>query len=263
MEPNYVSNGYALLVYSQYCVHIKVFSFLVALAVYSRSPAAFEALKSLNILQLPSRSSLQAYLSSHQNDPGVKEESLALQFDLYLQHKATKSPVPTGDGILIFDEVRVQGRVIWNSKNNKILGVAMSSADLPSLHDIYSAIDDDEKMKETHYMLQFVWRDLSSKFNIIGLYYISSQGFDSTFTMACLQDALLHFEMFNFHVLALIGDGASWNQTLFKRLCGHAGKFGAIESEDDHFIHNVPASFTNPYTGARVWCVVCPSHEVR
>ena len=55
---------------------------------------------------------------------------------------------------------------------------------------------------------------MSSKFDIIGLYYTSSQGFDSTFTMACLQNALLHFEMFNFHVLALIGDGASWNQTL-------------------------------------------------
>ena len=26
--------------------------------------------------------------------------------------------------------------------------------------------------------------------------------------MACLQDALLHFEVFNFHVLALVGDGA-------------------------------------------------------
>ena len=119
--------------------------------MYSRSPAAFEALKNLNIFQLPSRSSLQAYLSSHQNDPGVKEESLALQFDLYSQYKATKSPVPTRDGILIFDEVQVQGRVIWNSKNNKILGVAMSSADLPSLHDIYSAIDREKKMRPTTY----------------------------------------------------------------------------------------------------------------
>ena len=107
----------------------------------------------------------------------------------------------------------------------------MSSADLPSLHDIYSAIDEEEKMKETHYILQFVWRDLSSKFDIISPYYTSSQGFDSTFTMTCLQDALLHFEMFSFHVLALIGDGASWNQTRFKCLCGHAGKFGAIEGE--------------------------------
>lgn len=83
----------------------------------------------------------------------MKGESLALQFDLYSQHKATKSPVPTGDGILIYDEVRVQGQVIWNFKNNKILGAAMSSADLPSLHDIYSAIDEEKNMKETHYIL--------------------------------------------------------------------------------------------------------------
>ena len=120
-------------------------------------------------------------------------------------------------------------------------------------------------MKETHYihLLQFVWRDLSSKFDIIGLYYTSSQGLDSTLTMACLQEALLQFDMFNFHVLGLIGDGASWNQTLFKPLCGHAGKLSALESEDDQISHNVPASFINPYTGARVWCVVCPSHKVR
>ena len=84
--------------------------------------------------------------------------------------------------------------------------------------------------------------------------------------MACLQDSLFHFEMFSFHVLALIGDGASWNQTLFKRLCGHTGVSGAITSEEDDQLmitHEVPASFTNPYTGARVWRVICPSHEVR
>ena len=66
---------------------------------------AFETLESLNILQLPSRSSLLTFLSSHQNDPGVKEDSLALQLDLYAQHKATKPRVLTGDRILIFDEV--------------------------------------------------------------------------------------------------------------------------------------------------------------
>ena len=151
--------------------------------MYSRSPAAFEALKSLNILQLPSKSSLQAYLASHQNDPGAKEESLALQFNLYTQHKAERKPTPTGDGIVIFNEVRVQGKVIWNSKNNQILGISMNSSDLPSLHDIFSCLDDEEKMKETHYILQFIWRDLTSKFDIIGPYYTSYQGFDSKFTI--------------------------------------------------------------------------------
>ena len=69
----------------------------------------------------------------------------------------------------------MQGEVIWNSNNNQILGIAMSSDDLPSLHDVYLLIDEEEKIKETHYMLQFVWRDLSLKFDIIGPYYSSAQ----------------------------------------------------------------------------------------
>ena len=138
----------------------------------------------------------------------------------------------------------------------------MNSYELPSLHDVYSLLDEDEKIKEINYMLQFVWRDLSSKFDIIGLYYSSAQGFDSKFTMACLQDTLYFFEAYSFHVLAIIGDGASWNHTVFKRLCGHRGKFGMIDCGTSESIHNVPASFTNPYTGARVWCIICPSYEV-
>lgn len=138
----------------------------------------------------------------------------------------------------------------------------MNSDDLPFLHDVYSLLDEDEKIKGTHYMLQFVWRDLSSKYDIIGPYYSSAQGFDSKFTMACLQDALYFFEAYSFHVLAVIGDGASWNHTVFKRLCGHSGKFGTTDVKTNESVHDVPASFTNPYTGARVWCIICPSHEV-
>ena len=85
-----------------------------------------------------------------------------MQHKLYTEHVEAKirkgKMQPTKDGVLILDEVRVQSDVVWNSKNNQILGVAMSSADLPSLHDIYAVLDDNEKVKQTHYVLQFVWR---------------------------------------------------------------------------------------------------------
>lgn len=42
----------------------------LALAVYCRSPAAYEALKSLGVLQLPSRSTLQAYTGAFLDDCG-------------------------------------------------------------------------------------------------------------------------------------------------------------------------------------------------
>ena len=236
-----------------------------ALAVFSRSPAAFESIRQLGILQLPSASSLQPYLSAHRHDPGANEEYLELQHKLYTQHveESVKrgQMKPTKDGILIFDEVRVQSGIVWNSKNNQILGIAMSSDDLSSLHDIYSSITDDEKVKATHYVPQFIWRDLSSKFDVVGPYYTSKGGFDAQFTMACVHDTMYHLAAFNFNVLALIGDGASWNHSLFKHLCGHKGKFrcGAIEDGDRH---DVPASFISPFTGDQVSCIICPSHEV-
>ena len=65
---------------------------------------------------------------------------MELQNNLYNQHVENKvnkrSRKPKRDGILIFDEVKVQGGVALNSKNNQIFGLAMSSSELPVLHDI-------------------------------------------------------------------------------------------------------------------------------
>ncbi len=43
----------------------------IALAVFVRSPAAYEALKEFNLLQLPSRATLQAYTGAFVDDPGM------------------------------------------------------------------------------------------------------------------------------------------------------------------------------------------------
>ena len=46
----------------------------VALAIYLRSPAAYEALKGFNILQLPSQSTLKAYSGAYMHDPGARSD---------------------------------------------------------------------------------------------------------------------------------------------------------------------------------------------
>ena len=43
---------------------------MIALAVYVRSPAAYEALKSFNLLQLPSKATVQAYTGAFIDQPG-------------------------------------------------------------------------------------------------------------------------------------------------------------------------------------------------
>ena len=56
----------------------------IALAVYSRSPAAYEALKSFQILQLPSRSTLQSYTGAFLHDPGASSSCLDDQVAQYI-----------------------------------------------------------------------------------------------------------------------------------------------------------------------------------
>ena len=72
--------------------------------------------------------------------------------------------------MLVFDEVKVVSRLMWirNSRNQQIIGLAMSPDDMSSLHDIYMTYDEDTKTEQTSYVLQFLWKDLTSKFDIVG-----------------------------------------------------------------------------------------------
>ena len=62
--------------------------FYLALAIFTRSPAAYEALKSFKILQLPSRSTLQSYTGTFLHEPGVSNQCIADQVARYVMFKA-------------------------------------------------------------------------------------------------------------------------------------------------------------------------------
>ena len=89
----------------------KYLSYL-ALALYTRSPRAFEAVKSLHILQLPSRKTLQSFTSANIQKPGVSDGYLCDQWKSYkIFCDSVKDPKPVAKGVLIFDEVKVQNGV--------------------------------------------------------------------------------------------------------------------------------------------------------
>lgn len=118
---------------------------LLALAVYSRSPAAYEALKSFGILQLPARSTLQAYTGAFLHDAGANSSCIADQVAQYLLfchnlEKDGKKKSPKKDGVLIFDEVKVINQLMWNSRSQKMIGICMSHLDQSSLADIYQVM---------------------------------------------------------------------------------------------------------------------------
>ncbi len=55
-----------------------LWSNMIALAVYVRSPAAYEALKSFNLLQLPSKATLQAYTGAFIDQPGRQIQCMCI-----------------------------------------------------------------------------------------------------------------------------------------------------------------------------------------
>ena len=47
-----------------------------------------------------------------------------------------------------------------------------------SLHDVYKLFDKDKAAEQTAYIMQFLWRDLTSSYDIVGPYYTNSEMLD-------------------------------------------------------------------------------------
>lgn len=112
------------------------------------------------------------------------------------------------------------------------------------------------------YILQFLWRDVSSKFDLIGPFFTSESGLDARFTAACLFEMMCSLESVGFNIVCLVCDGASANLTVLKNLCGIKGQFGNDLSDPGPDQFAVPCSFQNPFSDKAIWCIVCPSHQV-
>ena len=126
----------------------------------------------------------------------------------------------------------------------------MSSEDLISLHNVYEGLCMDEK---TAYIVQFLWRDLSSDFDMVGPYFNSSSSLETQSLHAMVIRTMLVFSQFSFGVRALLcDDGASSNLSLMKLLCGYTNNEVDISQP----------SFKSSFEGKSVHLLVCPFHQV-
>ena len=71
----------------------------------------------------------------------------------------------------------------------------MSEKDQASLHDVFQTIDPDNHIQQTDHMLQFLWRDLTSSFDVIGPYFSSNETMSTKFVMACVFEAIKLFQV--------------------------------------------------------------------
>ena len=92
-------------------VNLNFFLVYIALAIFTRSPSAYHALKSLNILQLPCEKTLKGYMYKHSSAPGINEDALCESEKRYEEFKDERKKngfkEPVGEGVLMWDEVKV------------------------------------------------------------------------------------------------------------------------------------------------------------
>jgi len=243
-----------------------VYIFTSALAVYIRSPSAYEALKQFDILKLPAKSTLQAYTGAFIHDPGTnKTNCIAEQVSRYLVYKEECKQLgkqePQADGAIIFDEVKVACQLVWNSRNNQLMGLAMTPKDLASLNDVYALLKNPEADKQTSYILQFIWRDLTSKFDIVGPYYTSPSTVDCQFVVACVFETIELFQLYGLKTSVLVCDGGSANVAAIKASHDRHGAYSVAEDQDDKY--EVKPWMINPYLPTqKIFWLICPSHQV-
>ena len=207
---------------------VMIFFVHVALAIYTRSPAAYEALKSFAILQLPCRSTLQAYTGAFLHEPGANSDSIADQvarFVLHCQQRIKEGKLESQkDGVLIFDEVKVISRMMWNSRSQKVMGLCMNHVEQSLLSDVYQMLDDDVA-HQTCYILQFLWRDLTSDYDIIGPYFTCSKSLEAKFIISCVLETVKLFQLHSLKTSIIVCDGASSNLAAIKATHNHYGAY--------------------------------------
>ena len=65
---------------------------------------------------------------------------------------------------------------------------------------------------------------------------------------------------FNIWGFKTIRDGANSNLTMYKSLLGHSNEYFRVNSDNpDHY---VKPYFISPFTGAKLFIIVCPAHMV-
>lgn len=242
-------------------------TYRLALAVFIRSPAAYEALKSFKLLQLPSRQSLQHYTRAHLDGPGIRDGYIQEQEQNYrlFQNNESKAnrPRPLGKGVLIFDEVKVIGKVMWNTSNHKMYGLALTADEMTSLSDIFVKNGKGDYTAKTQYMMQFYWRDLTANFDVLGPYFPSSRQMGHNTITTCVLNTIEVFNKYGFITSVLVCDGSSSNLATVKLLCSEtSGAYGSRPDISDQ--HDIKCWFENPFqSSSNIYFIICPTHQMK
>ena len=139
-------------------------------------------------------------------------------------------------------------------------GASNDTKDVASLNDIYWILQKSEA-SQTSYILQFLWRDLTSCYDIVGPYYTSAASVEVKVVVACVFETIKLFQHHGIRTCVLVCDGGSSNIAMIKASHGCYGAYSIKENGDDKF--EVEPWMINPYDPPnKIFWMICPSHQV-
>ena len=130
---------------------------------------------------------------------------------------------------------------MWNSRSERVVGFAMTQEDMANLLDVYQSLDADAENQCTTYIIQFLCRDLTSSFDVVGPYYTSSGIFESKFILGVLLEIIKDYFLYGFNTSLLVCDA---NLTIIKMTMDVNGVFAWHKSQSDADF--ISPSFDNP-----------------
>ena len=72
----------------------------------------------------------------------------------------------------------------------------MTQENQASMHDVFQLFDKDHCVKQASYMLQFLWRDVTTSFDIVGPYFSSEESMNSKFIIcSCVLETIKLFHV--------------------------------------------------------------------
>ena len=161
--------------------------------------------------------------------------------------------------------LKIQRKVAWNLKGAGITGYSASEEELKVLQDVYSTAVQTGSQKAS-YIVQFLWRDLTSGFDLIGPYFPVESSMSSNVLQELIMLCLEALSSYGFKVSILLWDGESSNLTVLKLLSGNPKAQFPMNSdaETSRERYHVDASFINPEDphGNPFFLMICPSHQV-
>ena len=110
------------------------------------------------------------------------------------------------------------------------------------------------------YILPYVWRDLTSSYDVVGPYYTSAL-VEAKFVVVCVFQTIKLFQHHDLKTSLLACDGGSANIATIKASRSYHGAYSIKEDGSDRY--EVQPWMINPYNPPnKIFWLICPSHQV-